>query len=311
MNMPTEAFLTTLYTIVDDWYQQHAPTLLAGKAGAKPVFSDSEVLTLSLAQHWLGVPDEREFLRRVRSDWLPLFPRLVSQSQFNRRARNLCWLMHRMRQHLVEQMGFIGQRDAPCQPSVSQLSPLLIDGTPVQVRHWRRFGKGHLLWPEAALGHCAAKKETYYGLRLLALTTLDGVIVDWDLYPANLDERDCALDLLEGRRALCVLGDKGFLDQNRQAVLQEDQGILLLTPKRRNQKEQNAPAWDALMNRARRLIETTFAQAKCAFGLERPGARSVWGLLSRVIAKMTGLTLAAFCNRQQGQSPLRMAEFAF
>ena len=82
MNMPTETFLTTLYTIVDDWYQEYAPTFLAGKAGAKPIFSDSEVITLSLAQHWLGISDEREFLRHVRNDWLPLFPRLVSQSQF-------------------------------------------------------------------------------------------------------------------------------------------------------------------------------------------------------------------------------------
>lgn len=299
MNMPTEAFLTTLYTMVDDWYQEHAPTLLAGKVGAKPLFSDSEIITLSLAQHWLGIPDEREFLRRVKNNWLPLFPRLVSQGQFNRRARNLCWLINQMRQQIVERLGVA---DAPCQ---------LIDGTPVQLRHWRRYGKGHLLLPEAALGHCAAKKETYYGFRLLALTTLDGIITDFDVFPANLDEREAALDLLDGKSGRCVLGDKGFLDHKRQSLLQEDQGILLLTPKRSNQKEQNAPAWDALMNRARRVIETTFAQAKDTFGLERPGARSIWGILSRVIAKITGMTLAAFCNKKQGQSPLRLAEFAF
>lgn len=60
MNMPTETFLTTLYTIGDDRYQVHAPRLLAGKAGKKPEFSDSEVITLSLAQHWLGFADERK-----------------------------------------------------------------------------------------------------------------------------------------------------------------------------------------------------------------------------------------------------------
>ena len=65
------------------------------------------------------------------------------------------------------------------------------------------------------------------------------------------------------------------------------------------------------MNRTRRLIETTFAQAKGMFGLERPGAKTVWGTLSQVIAKMTGLTLAAKHNREQGYSPLRLAEFAF
>ena len=165
--------------------------------------------------------------------------------------------------------------------------------------------------PEAALGYCAAKKETFYGFRLLALTTLDGIVVDWDLFAANADERDGAQDLLDNCRRFCVLGDKGFLDQKRQAVLSEDQGLLLLTPKRKNQRVQNAPAWDALMNRSRRVIETTFAQAKGTFGLERPGARTVWGTLSRVIAKITGLTIAAKYNREQGHSPLRLAEFSF
>ncbi len=118
----------TGHTIVDDWYQQHTPALLAGKAGKKPLFSDSEVMTLSIAQRWLGMNEEREFLRLVRNNYLPLFPRLVfprliGQSQFNRRARGLCWLIHRMRQHLVVQMGITA---SPCQ---------LIDGTPVQVRH--------------------------------------------------------------------------------------------------------------------------------------------------------------------------------
>ncbi len=112
MNMPTETFLTTLYTIVDDWYQKHAPRSVAGRAGKKPIFSDSEVMTLSIAQHWLGIPDEREFLRFVQNNCLPLFPRLISQGQFNRRARNLCWLIHTMRQHLVAQMGIA---TTPCQ----------------------------------------------------------------------------------------------------------------------------------------------------------------------------------------------------
>ena len=134
-----------------------------------------------------------------------------------------------MRQHLVEQMGL---HQASCQ---------LIDGTPVHLRHWRRFGKGHLLLPEAALGYCAAKKETYYGFRLLALTTLDGIIVAWDLFAANTDEREGAQELLDNCHNFSVLGDKGFLDQRRQTLLKQDQGLLLLTPKRKNQIEQNAP----------------------------------------------------------------------
>ena len=59
MNMATETFLTTflttLYTIVDDWYQQYVPDSISGRAGSKPESSGSEVVTLFLAQHWLGV----------------------------------------------------------------------------------------------------------------------------------------------------------------------------------------------------------------------------------------------------------------
>lgn len=299
MNMPVETFLTALYTYVDDWYQTEGARLLAGKVGKKPEFSDSEVLTLALAQHWCGFSKERDWLRFVRQNYLPLFPRLLSQSEFNRRARNLCWLLNRLRLWVVQQLEAFTQ------------AYRLVDGTPIHVRHWRRYGKGHLLLREATLGHCASKKETFYGYRLVVLTTLDGIITDWALVSAATDEREAADDLLEAYRHLTVLGDKGFLDQFRQTLLTELTGNRLYTPKRKNQKEQNDPLWDALMNRLRRLIETTFAQAKDGFGLEKPRARSWWGLLSRLIAKLTGLTLAAWINKQQGRSPLALADFSF
>lgn len=299
MNMPVDAFLTALYTHVDDWYQAAGQRLLAHKPGSPPMFADSEVITLVLAQHWCGFAEEREWLRFIRHNYRPLFPRLVDQSQFNRRARNLWRLIEAYRRWLVAQLG------------VAQVPYRLIDGTPIHVRHWRRYGPGHLMFEEAALGHCAAKKETFYGYRLVVLTTRDGLITDWLLIPANADERDAALALLTPYTQLLVLGDKGFLDQERQAQLATHQDVVLLTPKRANQKEQNPPAWDAVLNRVRRRIESTFAQAKGQFGLEKPGARTRWGLVSRIIAKLTAMTLAAWANVWQGLSPLRLAAFSF
>ena len=299
MNMPVETFLTALYTYVDDWYQTTGAALLGGKVGRKPEFSDSEVLTLALAQHWCGFAREADWLRHLRANYLPLFPRLLSQSEFNRRARNLCWLLNRLRLWVVQQLEAFPQ-------------PLrLTDGTPIHVRHWRRYGKGHLQLREATLGYCASKRETFYGYRLVVLTTLDGIITDWALVSATTDEREAALDLLEEYRNLTVLGDKGFLDRFRQQLLTELRGNRLYTPKRQNQKEQNAPEWDATMNRLRRLIETTFGQAKEFFGLEKPRARSWWGVLSRLIAKLTGLTIAAAINKERGRSPLALANFSF
>ena len=299
MNMPTDAFLTALYTHVDDWYQAHAPQLLAGKVGDHPQFSDSEVLTLSLAQHWLGFRSERKFLRYIRQNFLALFPRLLDQSEFNRRARNLFRLLNEFRRWLVRQTAM------PTAPG------FLLDGTPVHVRHWRRYGPRSLAPRGAALGRCAAKKEIFYGYKLVLLTTLDGRVMDFVLLPANVDER-VALDELLGRyRNLVIYADKGFLDQEREQALRARYGHQLYTPKRRNQKIQNSRVFDQLLCSVRQRVETAIGQAKEWFGLEKPGAKTFWGLQSRLTAKLTALAVAAWINCQRQRSPLALADCPF
>jgi hypothetical protein len=298
MNMPTDAFLTALYTHVDDWYQAHAPGLLAGKAGVRPEFSDSEVLTLSLAQHWLGFASERDFLRYIRQNYLKLFPRLLDQSEFNRRARNLFRLLNEFRRWLVRHSGF-------------QSPAHLLDGTPIHVRHWRRHHSRSLAFRGAALGRCAAKKEFYYGYKLVLLTTVDGAVVDFILLPANADERVALDELLDQYRHLELYADKGFLDQAREAALRQRYGHQLFTPKRRNQKVQNDELLDQLICSIRQRVETTIGQAKTWLGLEKPGAKTLWGLMSRLTAKLTALALAAWVNRQRGRTPLALANFSF
>src|SRR5579871_4823264 len=298
-DMSIETFLTVLYCVVDELYQTHAPQSITGRVGCKPEFSDSEVLTLMIAQQWCGFQKEATFLRFINNNYRALFPRLLDQSQFNGRARTLCWLLNHLRHEIVKQMGTLRE------------TMRLINGTPVHVRHWRRYGPGHVMLEEAALGHCAAKKETFYGYRLVVITTPDGVITDWELIAGNADEREAAWDLLYEYRDVLCLGDKGFLERLCQQVLEEDRGVVLLTPKRKNQTEQNPPGWDAAMNRVRRLIETAFSQSKDGFGVEKPFARTLWGLISRIIAKLAGLTIAAWFNKQTGRSPLVLAGFTF
>jgi hypothetical protein len=299
MNMPTDAFLTALYTHVDDWYQTHAPALLAGKVGERPEFSDSEVLTLSLAQHWLGFRSERKFLRHVRQNYRALFPRLLDQSEFNRRARNLFRLLNEFRRWLVQHTGAFA---AP---------GYLMDGTPIHVRHWRRYGPRSLAFRGAALGRCAAKKETFYGYKLVLLMTLDGRVLDFVLLPANADERLALDELLGQYRNLLIYADKGFLDQAREEALRARYGHQLWTPKRRNQKVQHSRVFERLLCSVRQRVETAIGQAKEWFGLEKSGAKTFWGLQSRLTAKLTGLALAAWINCQRQRSPLALADFTF
>ena len=92
MPIDLDTFLVALYTIVDDLYQQHAGPAKPVRPGPPPTGSDSEVLTLALCAQWWG-RSERAFLRYVCQYWRGYFPRLLSQSAYNRRCRDLAGVL--------------------------------------------------------------------------------------------------------------------------------------------------------------------------------------------------------------------------
>jgi hypothetical protein len=92
VGLDLETFLTTLYVMTDDLYQQQVVPRLPRSGGPEPKLSDSEVLCLALAAQWRrGVPwrSERGFVRYAHQHLRPLFPGMTSQSAFNRRWRRL------------------------------------------------------------------------------------------------------------------------------------------------------------------------------------------------------------------------------
>ncbi|MFN8528361.1 MAG: hypothetical protein U0670_07105 [Anaerolineae bacterium] len=97
-SIPFETLLTYLYVLVDDWYKAEGQKYMGGKAGAKPSFSDSEMLTLMLAHDFMPYPSETQYVAFLRANYLALFPHLVDQSQYNRRARGLVWMTRPLRQ---------------------------------------------------------------------------------------------------------------------------------------------------------------------------------------------------------------------
>ena len=61
----------------------------------------------------------------------------------------------------------------------------------------------------AVMGQNLARNVAHKGLRGQEADP----IIGWDLFAANIDEREAAEDLLAPCRDLFVLGDKGFLDR--------------------------------------------------------------------------------------------------
>ncbi len=65
-------------------------------------------------------PGEQQFLGFVRANYCTLFPKLLEQSQFNRRARGLEGMLEELRRFWVKQLGAVFERT------------LLLDTKPLQ-----------------------------------------------------------------------------------------------------------------------------------------------------------------------------------
>jgi len=301
MDQDFDTFLVGLYVIVCDWLKAEGQRYIRPLGGRPPDLTDGEMLTLLLAHQFVFATwGERRWLRWLHHNgYWAWFPKLQDQSAYNRRAHNLSGILAALRVTFAQDV-------------LADLPPeAVVDGTPIHVRHWRRHGPHHLALSEADLGYCASKREYYYGYRLVALVTLSGIVIDYSLLPASGDERDGLEELLADEEQWTIWGDKGLLDARRQARLEADQNIRLVTPHRQNQKAQLPPEVGAELRRKRPIVETTFAQAKGIFDVEQPGARTWSGLLARISAKLAAMMLMAWANIQHGRSPLSYVQFAW
>lgn len=284
-----ESLLTTIYVLVDDWYQAKGQALLTGKPGTKATFSDSEMLTLMLAQDFIPYPGETQYVAFLRANLGELFPHLIDQSQFNRRARGLLPLLERLRREWVVSL------------TGGEVKQVLLDTKPIPVMGNKRSKRHSDFAGSAAYGYCAARNLNYFGYKLVMLTDLAGLPLVYDLVPANVDERQAAESVLWRVRDCDVFGDKGFLGQAWQADMRQQTANRVWTPKRANQANQNPSEFDRLLNRIRERIEGTFHPLQnTGRNIERLLAKTVHGLCTRVAVKVTCLVLKRLLRRDFG-----------
>lgn len=283
------SLLTIIFVEVDNWYQAEGQQLLHSKPGSKPNFSESEVLTLMLAQDYLPYPSERQYIAYVRANFLREFPKLLTQSQFNRRARSLRYVLEQLRRHWLSVL----EIHAPKQ--------LLMDTKPLPVMTVTRSKRHSAFRGSAAKGYCAARDLKYFGYKLVLLTTLDGTPVCYDLVAANVDDREAGEQVLQQVCDCDIYGDKGFLSAAWQAEVQRLTDNRVWTCKRANQVQQNPPAFDALLKTVRERIEGTLhCLQNTGRNVERLLAKTVEGVCTRVIAKVSAMVLKLVLRRCYG-----------
>ena len=281
--------LLVIYIIVDDWYQIEGQILLQGKPGRKPQFTDSEMITLMLAQDYIPYPGENQYIGYVKANYPGLFPDLITQSQYNRRARNLRLLVEEMRRYWLKELGLLTQVD------------LLLDTKPIPVMGYKRSKKRSDFAGSADYGYCASRNMKYYGYKLVSLCTLDGIPIVYELVPANTDERLAAESVLYALRGCRIYSDKGFIGENWQERIFRHTRNRIFTPKRINQSDQNPATFDRWLNSIRERIEGVFNEIQnTGRNVERLLAKTIIGLATRIISKMTSHLLKFILRKFHG-----------
>jgi hypothetical protein len=293
MALDLDTFLTAVSTVVDDLYRERLAAALRHRPGPAPALSDSEVLTLAICAEWGAWDSERSFWRFAHRRLGHLFPRLVDQSEFNRRRRSLYPALAAIQRAVAERLGahLEGER--------------LLDTKPVAVMVLKRHDDRGLSFDgQAAVGWCQTKRQWYYGFKLVLAITLDGVIVRYDLVPANLGDRDAAAEVLEpGCR---YWADKGFYGRECRREWAEADGAAVWAEPPRGTGAAWPRAFAYVAHRVRQLVEVVNAQLQGQFAIERTLAKTLWGLVTRVQAKLTAHTLGVYLNVHSGQPPLAL-----
>ncbi len=249
----------------------------------KPKLSDIEVISLVLTAEYLNIDSERELFRRLPDTLL----NQIERSVFHRRKKKLFFYIESLRQLMVEQMT-LGE------------DHYVIDSMPLEVCKISRANRSTICSEDIDSapnhGYCASQDMKFYGYKLHAVCSVEGVIKHFDLSPASVHDIHYLNDVKELMSDCQLIGDKGYLSQPLQLDLFESSNINIHTPMRKNQLNYKELPW--VYRKARKRIETLFSQLCDQFMIRRNYAKTFKGFAARILAKLTALTVIQWINHK-------------
>src|SRR5215212_157790 len=289
--MDRDDFIITVYCLVCEQYQAIQTTYALRRGGFAPALSDAEVITLEICGEYFKLNTDQDIFDYFRAHYRAWFPNLTERSLFVRQAANLWQVKAAIQQRLTV---VSGQAADPVQ---------VIDTLPLPVCGYTRAKRDRCFKGDADYGYCAAKELHYYGFKLGLRIARSGMITYYPLLPARRHDINALDDLVDGFAGL-VPADKGFIDGVRQALLEERQGVLVVTPARKGMAARYHPHVLKACKRIRKCVETVGSQLTERFAVARIRVHDLWHYQQRLIRKILAHTVVVFLNLQLGRPPL-------
>lgn len=249
----------------------------------KPKLSDLELITLNIVAEYRGIDSEYQLFRDLKGTHLS---DLIERSVYNKRKRKLFPHIEKIRKTLAQKLSGSEQY-------------FIVDSMPLEVCKNARAARSKICKDQEAAfpdrGFCAAQNSNYYGYKLHAVCSIDGVFDNFDLTPASVHDIHYLKDIKEQMTDCVLLADKGYLSAKIQLNLFETVNIKLETPMRDNQH--NFKPYPFVFKKARKRIETLFSQLCDQFMIRNNYAKTFEGFKTRVLSKITALTTIQYLNK--------------
>jgi len=210
-----------------------------------PKLKDLELISLALTAEFMGIDSENHLFRQIPKT----IKCKIERSVYNRRKRRLANSINDLRMKIAK--------------SFNEFEKFfIIDSMPVEVCKLSRSSTSKICkdvdycYPNR--GFCASQQMHFYGYKLHAVCSVNGVFQSIDLSPASVHDIHYLKDIKEQLSDCTLLGDKGYLSAEIQIDLFNYANIELETPKRMNQKDYKPQFY--LFKKQRKRIETLFSQ---------------------------------------------------
>lgn len=253
----------------------------------KPKMKDIELVSLVLTAEYLGIDSEYELFRR-----LPVsLSILIERSVYNKRKRKLFFFTESIRSKMSKEI-------------ISDEEYHIVDSMPLEICKISRKNRLKICRESFETspneGYCASQQMRYFGYKLHAVCTIQGVFRSFDLSKASLHDIHYLNDIKNEFQDVTILGDKGYLSKQIQLDLFNYQNIKLEVPMRKNQKDYKPQPY--LLRKSRKRIETLFSQLCDQFKIRNNYAKSFEGFKTRILAKITALTAIQLINKQNNRN---------
>jgi hypothetical protein len=290
--MDRDTFIITVYCLVDDEFKKFSAVHRVRHAGFAPERSDAEVITREICGAYFKLQTDKDLFDYFMQHYRHFFPARSERSVFVRQAANLWQYKAALQRRLT---CVSGQAHDPLQP---------IDTLPLPICTYTRARRDRCFAGQADYGYCDAKALHYYGFKLGLRISRCGMIIHCPLLEARPHDINHLALLIAGFRGIAP-ADKGCIDLHLQQHLAQQQGVSVVTPRKKHMQTSLYPAQLVKMcARWRRLVETVGSHLIERFGVGRLQGHDLWHYQHRLIRKVLAHTVAVFLNLQLGRQPL-------